>query len=158
VLRDHPRTLGVTTPLARFEPITIGGEAFTLEFPLWAYESGFGSGAMDDTVIERGEGRLYACRLPIEWNTDVIALEAFYRHALGESEPGFVPKTPRGVFATTLALKDGFLVTLVNESGRGVSLPFPTLTEGEGETYLDAGEGKLVLLDSIGRRIDETRW
>lgn len=158
VLRDHPRTLGITTPLARFEPITIGGEDFTLEFPLWAYESGHGSGAMDDAVHSRGAGRLHACRLPIEWNTDAIALEAFYRHALGENEPSLVPKTPRGVFATTLALKDGFLVTLVNESGRGVALPFPTALDGQGETYLGAGEGKLVLLDSAGRRIDETRW
>lgn len=156
--REYPTTLGVVQPLSRFESATLGLETFALEFPLAAYESGFKSGVQDVAVLERGPGKLIACGLPIEWSQDGRAIEAFYANSVGVRPHPFVPVPPEGIFVTAVALADGTLVSMINESARGVGLRIGRRESDDDEVFLDSGKGKLVLLDPDGRYLDETRF
>lgn len=157
-LRDHPNTLGVVERLSRFESVVIGRETFDLEFPLAAYESGFRSGIQDVAALDRGLGKRIACGVPIEWSGNGRAIEAFYANSVGARSHPYVPAAPEGVFVTAVALEDGTLVAMINETRIGVELPVGRRESDDDAVFLDAGKGKLVLLDRDGRYLDETRF
>ncbi len=158
MFHDYSYTIGVASPLQRFESITIDGRTFDLEFPLVAYESGRTSGVDGVISLGRGPGRVVACRLPIEWSLDGAAIEAFYRQGLGALAHPVIDAPPPGVTLTSIPLREGRLVVAINESSRGHSLAIGTPDPERESFYLEFGAGALLLLGAAGRVQDVTRW
>ncbi len=145
--------------LARRQTTTIGDTTLDVEFPLAIQESAaassFASGMASFPV---DKGRVIASALPLEWSLDPNVVETFYRAALKDRMQSALSKPASRIFMTRIPLKDGTLVVAINETDRGEELEFAPANASREKIYLDAGQGKLILLDASGQWIDTTQW